>query len=374
MKNHFQHVKNVATTLVATIIFFNGILTILLALAPDFLSKTSDLGRASKLVDYAYYRQVSLIFTVIIGLILLNLGLGLYRKYRNAWRFSVLLLLLLLVGDLYPKIKWISLGLCFFSLAVLLIYHKQFTAVKIHSNRHTVIAWISILIAISYGWLGCYLLRTQFSGIHTPTDALYYTIVTYSTVGFGDIVPITSDAKLFVMTMIMIGLGSFATVISVLIGPILQDKLKRISEMVAHMNHLKNHAVLLGFNTMTLELARVYQANNIEVLFVVNDQQKVFYLEQLKYHAIIGDLSDETILNHMSLSHAQCCVCACGDDAKNIVLTMKIAGYLLPIKASHRVKIISIIDDISNEAIAKQSGADQVIIPAKLVGQALFLS
>ena len=114
MKNRFPSLKKFATTAVATIIFINGLLTILLALAPGVLRETPDLTRASKLFDYAYYRQASLIFTVTIGLILLNLGLGLYRQYRNAWRYSVILLTLLFLGDLYPKIHYIHLSLCFF--------------------------------------------------------------------------------------------------------------------------------------------------------------------------------------------------------------------------------------------------------------------
>ena len=372
MRISFQFLKRFPATVVATIIFLNGFLTIVFALAPKILIKTPELNLASKLLDYAYYRQASFIFTIIIGLVLLNLGLGLYRKHRNAWRYSVVMLVLLFLGDLYPKMKFIQLGLCLFSFIILLMYHKQFSVTKTQSNKHTVIAWISIIIALSYGAFGCYILRDQFSGIYTPTDALYYTIVTYSTVGFGDIVPITRDAKLFVMTMIMVGLGSFATVISVLMGPLLQDKLRKVSEMVAQMNHLKNHAILCGMNAMTLELAKVYQSHNIEVLFLVSDQQKLSYAEKLKYHAMMGDVCDENILSHMGLNHAKYCICAVGDDAKNILVTMKVAAILSKIKKKHSVKIITIIEDPSNEALAKQSGADQVIIPAKLVGKALF--
>ncbi|WP_325100629.1 ion channel [Francisella tularensis] len=50
---------------------------------------------------------------------------------------------------------------------------------------------------MSYSVLGLYYLRDEFDGIKNISDAVYFTIVTFSTVGYGDIHPITEEAKLF---------------------------------------------------------------------------------------------------------------------------------------------------------------------------------
>lgn len=367
-----KYLNKFPTTIVATIIFINGFMTILLALMPSVLSKVPDFYQTSQVLEYAYYKQASLILTIILGLILLNLGLGLYKKQRNAWRCTIVLLIILILGDVYPKIKFIQLSLGIISLAVLLIYHKQFRIVKNDIKKHSVIAWVSIIIALLYGALGCYFLRSQFHGIRTPIDALYYTLVTYSTVGYGDIVPLTSDAKIFVMTMILVGIGSFVTVISMLIGPILQEKLKKVSDMVEHMNYLKHHAILCGMNSMTLELAQLYQSKKIDVLMIVSTQQQQIDMEQIGYHALVGDVTDKKTLMQAGLSSAQYCVCAVGDDAKNILIVMKVAKLLSKVSKKNKVTLVTIIDDPENASIAKTSGAHEVIVPSALVGQYLF--
>ena len=48
------------------------------------------------------------------------------------------------------------------------------------------------------------------------SDAVYFTIVTFSTVGYGDIHLITEEAKLFTISIIIVGIGLFATIITII--------------------------------------------------------------------------------------------------------------------------------------------------------------
>lgn len=89
---------------------------------------------------------------------------------------------------------------------------------------------ITFLLAISYSVLGLYYLRDEFDGIKNISDAVYFTIVTFSTVGYGDIHPITEEAKLFTISIMIVGIGLFATIITVLAGSIINkvtDKFKQ---------------------------------------------------------------------------------------------------------------------------------------------------
>ena len=54
---------------------------------------------------------------------------------------------------------------------------------------------ISIIIALGYGIVGSYFLRDQFNNLKTLADAVYFTMVTYSTVGYGDIKPMKKGSK-----------------------------------------------------------------------------------------------------------------------------------------------------------------------------------
>ncbi|ORU22119.1 potassium channel protein, partial [Francisella tularensis subsp. holarctica] len=89
---------------------------------------------------------------------------------------------------------------------------------------------VTFLLAISYSVLGLYYLRDEFDGIKNISDAVYFTIVTFSTVSYGDIHPITEEAKLFTISIMIVGIGLFATIITVLAGSIINkvtDKFKQ---------------------------------------------------------------------------------------------------------------------------------------------------
>ncbi len=76
---------------------------------------------------------------------------------------------------------------------LLLVYRHHFHKLQndpLHFQK--VVAWLSIFMALAYGVIGSYLLRGEFHGIQTWTDAIYYTFETYSTVGYGDILPGTT--------------------------------------------------------------------------------------------------------------------------------------------------------------------------------------
>ena len=81
-------------------------------------------------------------------------------------------------------------------LVLLLITHRLF---KEKSERRIgyqqLLALTSVLLALSYGMVGSYILRDQFANLKTWLDALYFTVVTYATVGYGDITPLTPQAK-----------------------------------------------------------------------------------------------------------------------------------------------------------------------------------
>jgi voltage-gated potassium channel len=364
--------KKFPAQLVSTLIFLNGVVTIVIALFPGLLKKLPQVYQASRFLQYTYFQQASFIITMLLGLMLVYLGWGLYLKKRSSWLMSVGLLALLIIAAIYPKLNIIQLCLAVVSLIVLVLYKKSFTVVTESVNRQSWVAWLSALVAVLYGTLGSYALHDQFKNIHSLTDAFYYTVVTYSTVGYGDVSPITGEAKLFVVTMILVGLAAFAAIITMVIGPMIQEKLKKVFAMVESISQLKNHAILCGLNPLTLELAKGYVKKKVTVLFIVDNPNDLKKLDEMGYHALLGNMSDQDIIRQASLVHASYCVCALDDDAQNILITMKVANATKGKHPKHPLQLITIIRDESNEGVAKDSGATQVIVPSVLVGRCLF--
>lgn len=365
-------VKTIPLRVVAILIFLNGIVNIVFSIFPTRLLKIPDIYNASQIFQYIEYQRASMVLSILIGVFFLVLGVGLYKRQRSAWIWSISLLLFASIENSYPVIRFIPLSLSLSSLLILAIFYRQFLQQKQTLKTHLIIAWMTVLISVLYGGIGCYLMRSQFHGIKSVLDAFYYTLVTYSTVGYGDIIPITAEAKIFVITMIFMGLASFATVISVLLGPILENKLKRVFTMVERLNHLKHHVIFCGVSQLTLQIAKDFKSRQIDVLFVSNSPTDLTEVKQEDFDTLQGDSTDDAVLKKAGIHDAQYCICAEDNDAKNILLTM-ISNALVSSKPSkEKVKIVTVLNKPSNAENANRVGADKLIIIPQLASEHLL--
>jgi voltage-gated potassium channel len=358
--------RKIPRLFVVTLMMLNGLVNIVFSFSPESFYGKSDLSDASHLVQYVTYQQASSIITIAIGAALIYLSIGLLKKQRRAWLYSIGLLLVINFQNIYPSIKAIPLSLGLLSIIILLSSYKHFNVKQRTPRTNSIIAWLSVIFAMAYGSIGCYLLRAQFKGIHNFIDSIYFTLVTYSTVGYGDITPASNDAKLFVITMIFVGLGSFATVITVLLGPLLERRLKKVFTMVEYLSHMRNHAIICGVNQTTQQMAKELEAKGIEVLFVDSQQDKLSEVERREFDTLHADIADKNILKQAGLLDSKMLVCAEKDDAKNILITMLAKELLNHSRRKNKIQLITLLEKPSNADSAKKAGADELIIPALL--------
>ena len=159
-------------------------------------------------------------------------------------------------------------------------------------------------VTFSIGVVILYAMRDQFTQIKNFNDAIYFAFMTYSTVGYGSAAPKTPLAQYLVIVMALIGVGSFCTLISAILGPYLENKMRRIIIMIDHINNLQNHAVICGINPASMQIAKRLQNSNIEVIFVCDNDIDVKSVKALGYHAYYGDPTDVAVLEKVYLAGA----------------------------------------------------------------------
>lgn len=162
----------------------------------------------------------------LTGFLVLGVMIGLWGRYRAAWDIGIIVVPLTIIqGILQSSI-----------LSIPLIVVAALATVELYYNRHRFQRRIGLTLtqkaslgaiigAQIYGTVGAYALRHEFTEELTLIDAFYYSIVTMSTVGYGEIAPLTTTSRLFAVSLIIVGVSSFTAFIGSLLGPLIQHHL-----------------------------------------------------------------------------------------------------------------------------------------------------
>ena len=190
----------------------------------------------------------------LTGFLMIASAFGLRRGLRVAW-YSTLVLLPVTALQGVLQSSAFSYPLVALSLLAIpgVVVHRRHFDRSLDLTQTQVAAVAAIVGAQIYGTVGTYALRDEFGNVETPVDAFYYTIVTASTVGYGDSVPLTQGAKLFGMSVLVVGTASFALALGTLFGPAIearfQKALGRMTE--SQLELLEDHVLVLGHGDLT---------------------------------------------------------------------------------------------------------------------------
>jgi voltage-gated potassium channel len=206
---------------------------------------------------------------IVLGAGLVLIGIGFLWRLAAAWAFAVLLLLITIGVNLAQK-KWdASLYLPCFMLLALMIYRRHFTRQTLFA--HFLFSLISILAIFAYGVLGTFILGQSFRPpVNDLASAFYFAVITLATVGYGDITPVTSEARLFVVSFILVGLSIFATVFVSALGPTISSEIDRIFYPKRKKMKPKNHVILAGEGAIARNTARELMDRGIGFVHIIS--------------------------------------------------------------------------------------------------------
>lgn len=363
------NIKRRIPQLVSLLILFKGILSLILGILSVFFAEQAPLLNDFNILLMFWDFDPAKSFTaIVIGIGFIMLGNGLYHGKKLAWQIALGLLFLNLLDSAIPHIILFQVIYALIMILMLWFCRDYFTKPASNPLRpQQAVAFLSIIFALAYSIIGCYLLRAQYQGISNLVDAIYYSFETYSTIGYGDIIPITTNARVFTCTMIIIGVGSFVTAITIIFGPAMEQRMKKVVSMVNKLSLSKNHVIVVGASILGLYTAKVLQDQGDAVVLIDSDADQLKLAQNLGYTTLSGNPGHEETLNSANIKTANAIICALNSDAQNLLVTM--VARRLQQKDKLPVKIIVRIDDPQNMDYATQNGADQVISPAVILGQ-----
>ena len=207
----------------------------------------------------------------------------------------------------------------------------------------------------------------------TLMDAIYQTGITFTTVGFGEIAPVSDIGRIFTITLIISGFAVFSSAIGILVSELNRGYIVAILKerrMLYKIARLKKHFVVCYHNDYSIEVTKQLRKNHIP--FVVIDPRKEIHewaIEHKYPNYLQAEPHAELAMLKAHLSSAKGMITLSDSIADNIALIASVRLFEKEHYLPRPYYIISAAESMSDVEKLKKLGADTVVSPTKLTAQ-----
>lgn len=222
-------------------------------------------------------------------------------------------------------------------------------------------ALLMLMGIIALGTCGYYFVE------HMPLfDAFYMTIITLSTVGFSEVVPLSQAGRFITVIIIFLGISVGAYTIGMLVRALVEGELVKIfgrRKVQRQISGLKNHFIICGYGRIGRIVCHELDADKINFVVIEQDPSVIEQIEARKYLYLVKDATTEEALMQAGIMNAKGIVTAVNSDANNVFITMT-AKSLRP-----DVFVLARASEEKNEAKLFRAGATRVVSPYLIGGR-----
>lgn len=199
------------------------------------------------------------------------------------------------------------------------------------------------------------------------SDAFYMTVITISTVGYGEVKELSFLGRIFTIVFILISVGAVATTFTLLAETILSAELRaevRTKRMQKTLDNLAGHIIICGYGRMGQNAFGVLQDDDRRKVVVID--QNASQLPQLQTVAdfvIEGDATDDDVLRKAGVERAWGLIASAGEDSINLFVVVS-ARALNP-----KLTIVARSSRAENEQKMLRAGANRVVSPYNIGGK-----
>lgn len=200
-------------------------------------------------------------------------------------------------------------------------------------------------------------------------DSLYMTIETISSVGFGEVQPLSTAGKIFTIFLIILGVGTVIYSLRTIAAMLIEGKINaliRRGKMERQIGALKDHVIICGLQETTKVIVDEFKKTRTPFIVVskgvkewvdLTGAKDIFYID--------NNPLDENVLEKAGVKTARGLIAALKDDSKNVFIVLT-ARELNP-----NLRIVSEVQERASGHKFLRAGADAIVCPENIGGQRL---
>lgn len=227
-------------------------------------------------------------------------------------------------------------------------------------NRLT-LAFFSFLVLIFVGTAGYHLLEGM-----SLVDSLYMTVITISTVGFGEVRELSSLGRMFTIGLIIGGGVIVAYALGASAEFLLSGEWQRILDKRRHsrmLSKLNDHVIVCGFGRVGRRVSDELTKEGVPFIVVDTRPERVQHAEDLGYISMEGNAAKELVLKEAGIEKARALIAAVNSDSENVFIVLTARSL------SKDIQIIVRANYEDSEPKMIRAGANRTIVPYDISGK-----
>lgn len=315
------------------------------------------------------FNEAGTFLTLMTGLFLVFISYKLLKRERLFWSVTIIFIIFSLFSNSITgaATNLINIALDLLLMAFAMLIKDDFSEMTHGLNTQHIAGLTSMAITVIYGVLGCMALGAQFSPqITTWDEAIYFTLTTLTTVGYGDIHAVTDQSRLFVSSLLVFGVSSFLYAITVSLLPLVERKIKQVLNVLENvMKNMKDHIIICGVCDETVALVEYLKSEGIDLVILGPKENMRDEIIKMGVYIMEGDPSEEELLKRAKIDQARAIIAASTNDAQDalIILTAK--------QLRKDIMVVALATSAENKRKLHQVGAD-VVISSRIIGGRLL--
>lgn len=216
-----------------------------------------------------------------------------------------------------------------------------------------------------------YVDRHSYRGMDTFVDALYYSAVSITTVGYGDITPDSQESRLINVLLITPLRIAFVVLLVGTTLSVLTEESRELLRIQRWRKKMRNHTVVIGYGTKGRSAVAALLADGLSSNQIVVVDNNPAALEAASNDGLVtvkGSATRAEVLKLAGVSRAKSVVVASNLDETAVLVTLSVR------ELAPKAMIVASIREAENQHLLEQSGADSVVISSETAGRMLGLA